>query len=194
MTPQIRPARVEDLAACVDLLDDLFRLETDFAPDAGRQIRGLSQLLESDAAQLMVADDDGEVVGMLSVQRLISTAQGSAVGIVEDVVVRDRRRGQGIGRALMDAAEAWARDEGLTRLQLLAERGNHPANALYQRLGWTSTPFSSTPQSVDKSHPAILAMYGGLRGTGRIERLITQHTSLVSAASVKSTSRILQLG
>ncbi len=139
MTLQIRQARVADLATCVDLLDDLFRLETDFAPDAGRQIRGLSQLLESDAAQLIVADDDGEVVGMLSVQRLISTAQGSAVGIVEDAVVRDRRRGQGVGRALMNAAEAWARDEGLTRLQLLAERGNRPAQAFYQRLGWTST-------------------------------------------------------
>lgn len=139
MTVQIRPARADDLAQCVDLLDELFRLERDFAPDARRQMRGLSLLLENDSARVLVADDDGEVVGMLSVQRLVSTAEGGSVGLVEDVVVPAVRRGQGIGRALMDAAEEWARRENLSRLQLLAERGNQPAQAFYQRLGWAST-------------------------------------------------------
>ena len=139
MTVQIRPAWHADLDQCVSLLEQLFRIESDFTANALRQTRGLQSLLETDGARVLVADDDGQVVGMLSVQRLVSTAEGAAVGLVEDVVVSAARRGEGIGRALLQAAEDWARREGLARLQLLADRDNLGALGFYQRRGWRTT-------------------------------------------------------
>ena len=143
MSIYVRAARHDDLDACVALLEQLFRLERDFSAQPLLQRQGLQQLLESDANQVLVADNGGEVVGMLSVQRLISTAEGTAVGLVEDVVVDAKWRGQGVGRLLMDALDDWARGEGLARLQLLADQHNHHALAFYQRLGWGRTQLTA---------------------------------------------------
>jgi GNAT superfamily N-acetyltransferase len=76
---------------------------------------------------------------MISLQTLISTAQGGPAGLLEDVTVTQAWRGRGVGRALLATAEAWARDNGLSRLQLLADRANEPALAFYRRAGWQET-------------------------------------------------------
>jgi ribosomal protein S18 acetylase RimI-like enzyme len=55
------------------------------------------------------------------------------------VVVAEAWRGQGLGRALLAAAEAWAKAQGLHRLQLLADCENQPALAFYRGLGWRET-------------------------------------------------------
>ena len=136
----IREARSADIPAMVDLLAELFALESDFEIDPDRQRRGLEILLEEwDVAGVWVADADGRVVGMCTVQVLVSTAEGGPVGLVEDVVVTPAFRGQGVGRALLEALESWAAGNGLLRLQLLAERGNTGAQRFYGALGWQET-------------------------------------------------------
>jgi ribosomal protein S18 acetylase RimI-like enzyme len=50
------------------------------------------------------------------------------------VAATHRRRG--IGAALLDRAEAWARDAGVTKLELHVFPHNTPAIALYERLGY----------------------------------------------------------
>ena len=89
--------------------------------------------------QVFVAEKNGEVVGMCSIQTLISTAEGGLVGLVEDVVVREGNRGKGIGNALMGAVDDWARRHALKRLQLLADRDNAPALKFYELRGWKMT-------------------------------------------------------
>jgi len=136
----IREARDSDLEDLVGLLQELFSIEADFTPDPERQRRGLALLIDgSPDRRAFVADVAGRVVGMATVQVLISTAEGGPVGLVEDVVVAPAYRGRGLGRRLLAALEAWARDRGLTRLQLLADRGNAPALSFYERAGWAPT-------------------------------------------------------
>lgn len=135
----MRPAQQVDLSACCDLLRQLFSIEADFAFDADKAARGLALLLNAPEHLLLVAERAQQVCGMVSVQRLISTAEGGPVGLVEDMVVANEHRGRGIGRRLLTAAEAWARDQGLTRLQLLADRDNASALAFYHRQGWQTT-------------------------------------------------------
>jgi ribosomal protein S18 acetylase RimI-like enzyme len=48
------------------------------------------------------------------------------------------RRG-GLGRAMMDAAEAWAAQRGVWKLQLLVRDDNHKARGFYERLGYRDT-------------------------------------------------------
>ncbi len=137
----IRPATISDLDALVRLLGELFSIEADFEVDAARQRRGLSMLLDSCGKHrcMLVAETQGRVVGMASAQTLISTSEGGLAAVVEDVVVADGRRGEGIGGMLVRAVEHWAADCGVLRLQLLADRTNTPALQFYESQDWKST-------------------------------------------------------
>jgi GNAT superfamily N-acetyltransferase len=136
---QIRHAAVADLDAMVRLLGVLFSLERDFRPDATRQRRGLAMLLGDPRAAVLVAARGGDVVGMGTVQLVVSTAEGDLAALVEDVVVEERERGRGVGRRLLAALGEWARARSAERLQLLTDRENAPALRFYERTGWQPT-------------------------------------------------------
>ena len=137
--PVIRTARLEDLEHLVDLLRLLFAIEEDFTFDAGKQRLGLGRLLSHSGGCILVAEGAGRVIGMATGQLVISTAEGGPAVLIEDVVVDPGHRGQGVGRALMAALAAWAREQGATRMQLLADKHNAPALAFYDRIGWRTT-------------------------------------------------------
>jgi GNAT superfamily N-acetyltransferase len=136
----IRPATVDDMEAMVGLLRLLFAIEADFDFDAGKQARGLDMLLSRGRdAHILVAQHRGQVIGMCTLQCLVSTAEGGEVGLIEDMVVAEAWRGRGIGRGLLDAMQEWAGARGLGRLQLLADRDNRSAFGFYAALGWSET-------------------------------------------------------
>lgn len=137
----IRPARPEDIPLMSDLLADLFSVETDFEVNVVKQMKGLSMLVSDPwgRAFAAVAVADNSIVGMATVQTLVSTAEGGWVGLVEDVIVDRRFRCRNVGTLLIEGIIAWSREQGLTRLQLLADRENHLALNFYASRGWTST-------------------------------------------------------
>ena len=137
----IRNARFEDLDALTALLRELFSIEADFAIDEQRQRRGLTLMLDGCSKHrcIKVAEIKGKVIGMCTAQKLISTAEGGIVTLVEDVVVNVKFRGQEIGRKLMASIEDWAISHGATRMQLLADRTNFSALDFYDKIGWYPT-------------------------------------------------------
>jgi GNAT superfamily N-acetyltransferase len=88
---------------------------------------------------VFVAEKDGEIIGMCSVQVLISTAEGGPVGLVEDVIVRREYRGRGIGSRFLSEITAWCNARNISRLQLLADVDNARAKKFYAGSGWTCT-------------------------------------------------------
>ena len=136
---EIRTATQDDIPAMAELLHQLFSIEADFTPDYPAQVKGLELLMERPTAWIFVAEVDKEVVGMCTVQIIVSTAMGQAVGAIEDVVVDVGHRDRGIGAALMHAVEQWAIGKGLGRLQLQADQDNGPALGFYRRQGWRRT-------------------------------------------------------
>jgi GNAT superfamily N-acetyltransferase len=136
---KIRPALHSDIEVLLHLLEALFSIEQDFTPDREKQQRGLEMMLQAPQAYVVVAEHGGEIAGMATLQLLISTAEGAPSGLIEDVVVRDSHRGQGVGEALMKHLSTWAEKMGATRLQLLADRDNQPALAFYRKQGWLTT-------------------------------------------------------
>jgi len=136
----IRQAIPEDIDALLALLKELFEIESDFSFNADRQRKGLALMLAGRESRcVLVAEKEGSVIGMVSVQTLISTAEGHPVGLVEDLVVHNGHRGEGIGQKLLAGAESWAVQQGLARLQLLADRDNQPALRFYEKNGWSKT-------------------------------------------------------
>jgi GNAT superfamily N-acetyltransferase len=125
-----------------DLLAELFSIESDFVPDREKQVNGLNALIAAPGkALLLVAVHEERVVGMSTVQTLISTAEGGRVGLIEDVIVERGYRSMGVGTRLLEQIASWGREQGLKRLQLLADSNNRPALEFYSStsLRWTST-------------------------------------------------------
>jgi len=57
-------------------------------------------------------------------------------GWVYYVAVDPDRRGQGLGRTIMNAAEDWLRQAGIAKLQLLVRQDNAKASAFYETIGY----------------------------------------------------------
>ena len=144
MDIRVRRATNSDIEPMAALLADLFTTEADFTPDADKQLKGLTMMLtHPEERAVMVAEapaqGGGEVVGMVTGQILISTAQGGLVTLVEDLVIAPRYRGTGVGSRLLREIETWARELGSIRLQLLADKDNGPAKRFYENAGWRLT-------------------------------------------------------
>ena len=94
----------------------------------------LGAVAASDATRLLVAHADGEIVGSLTLG-LVRIPTGMRA-IIEDVVVDERSRGQGVGRALNEAALEVARAAGAVTVDLTSRPSREAANRLYLRLGF----------------------------------------------------------
>jgi ribosomal protein S18 acetylase RimI-like enzyme len=57
-------------------------------------------------------------------------------GWVYYVAADPDRRGQGLGRAIMNAAEDWLRQAGIAKLQLMVRQDNAKASAFYETIGY----------------------------------------------------------
>ena len=129
----VRAARVADVPAMAGLLAELFAVETEFAIDRAKQERALRMIIERPSAVAWVAEAQAQVVGMVTAQTVVSTAEGGESAWVEDVIVRQDWRRRGVGRKLIEQVEAWCRGRGITRMQLLADSTNEEAMAFYAR-------------------------------------------------------------
>lgn len=130
-----------DIADLVSLLSVLFSIEKDFNPDLTKQQKGLELLIKNNAATtIQVARNSaGKVIGMVTAQLVISTAQGAASAWIEDMVVDSSHRGLGVGKRLLEQTLAWAKSKGATRAQLLVDIANTDALGYYEHLKWEST-------------------------------------------------------
>lgn len=143
-----RKARHGDLDELTALLHLLFSLEADFDWDEYKQHQGLTLMLNNSRGCVLVAENKGRIVGMCTGQVVISTAEGGPAVLVEDVVVAQEARGQGVGRALLEAMASWARERGATRMQLLADANNTSALQFYHQAGWRMTALICLRQAV----------------------------------------------
>ena len=85
-------------------------------------------------AAVFVAEDEGEIVGRLSIARDQHPASRHVADVGLIVAATHRRRG--IGTALLNAAVEWARDSDVLKLELHVFPWNEGAIILYERFGF----------------------------------------------------------
>lgn len=87
----------------------------------------------------MVAKANGKIIGMVSLLYTVSTALGSRVAILEDMVVSAEHRGAGIGSTLLTHAIELAREKGCKRISLMTDQDNETAQHFYQKQGFAKS-------------------------------------------------------
>lgn len=143
---EVRHAKAIDADAVAGLAAELAQSFA-FSPERFRV--NYQALLAADGACLLLAADEQESLGYLLGFRHLTFYANGPVAWVEEIVVRGRDRGQGIGRALMTAFEQWAA-AGDCALVALATRRAAP---FYRALGYeeSATYFRKAPD-----HPQSL--------------------------------------
>jgi ribosomal protein S18 acetylase RimI-like enzyme len=125
----------ESAEAHVALAPRLYRV-----PDMADAVLRAERMVARADSTTLVASSDGLVVGFVHVTPLPAPDPGSVVrGLVAadiGIAVSATHRGQGIGRALMEAAEDRAARGGVERLTLDALAANESAIARYRSLGY----------------------------------------------------------
>ncbi len=84
----------------------------------------------------LVAELDGEVVGVVDMEYHQRLGDHRPQARVNDVVVTERARGAGVGTALLHRAEALARKRGCFRMALVTATWRDASIAFYRREGW----------------------------------------------------------
>lgn len=123
------------MSATPELLDGLNDLLPQLSSTAPLlTMHDVEEIVDSDAATLFVASDDGVAVGMLTL--VIFSIPTGLRAYIEDVVVDEGTRGTGVGEALTNAAVNEARARGVRSIDLTSRPSREAANALYQKLGF----------------------------------------------------------
>ena len=125
MTTLLRAARAAEIPAVLRLWD-----EADVEPTRTDDAESLGLLLDHDPGALIVADDEGALVGSV-----IATFDGWRGSIYRLAVASDRRRG-GLGRQLLEAAERRLAALGATRLQAIVVETDDRATGFWRASSW----------------------------------------------------------
>ena len=94
----------------------------------------LVEMINSDNTAIFVAEEDGEIVGMMTF--VTYRIPSGLKAWIEDVVVDNSKQGKGIGRALIEKAMEYANQLNIIKIDLTTAHFRVAANALYQKIGF----------------------------------------------------------
>lgn len=126
----IREARSdEDFVLTIPLLEDLSAGDPDLTPDIMK--KSFCQALEHGYRHFFALSEGGDVIGVVGLYPTYNPtffAPGFELG---NLVVRADLRGRGVGTALINHCEAFARENGAGFVRIFVHPGNDDAVRLY---------------------------------------------------------------
>jgi GNAT superfamily N-acetyltransferase len=133
---EIQTAQPADLAPIFQLLRT--QLEEHDVVLTEQALQHATQGLIEDHAlgRILTARLGGELVGVAVISFLWTLEHGGPAAWLDEVYVEPSRRGDGIGRKLVEAAMQVARDSGCIALDLEVDAGHEAAERLYERMGF----------------------------------------------------------
>jgi N-acetylglutamate synthase-like GNAT family acetyltransferase len=131
---KIRDARREDGPALARLVGQL-----GYPTSVEALGRRVSRLAASAADRLVVAELDGQIVGLASIHVSLALEYNDPAAKLSAIVVDERYRRRGIGEALVTAMEEEASKRGCFLIFLTTAERRGDAHAFYRRLGFEET-------------------------------------------------------
>ncbi|WP_157640969.1 GNAT family N-acetyltransferase [Longispora albida] len=138
----VRLAGEADVPAVVGAYDWLFA-PPGSKPDSWDETEAAARLRAVMAGEgrstVFVAEDEGRVIGFCTVYLDIVSVRFGQRSWIEDLAVDPGARSKGTGTALMDAADAWARERGAEHIKLESGDARLRAHKFYEARGEVST-------------------------------------------------------
>jgi len=94
----------------------------------------LANIIESDSSHVLVARENEEIFGMLTL--VVFRIPTGVRAWIEDVVVSENARGKGVGRLLIEEAIRLAKEYNAKTIDLTSRPTREAANRLYQKIGF----------------------------------------------------------
>jgi GNAT superfamily N-acetyltransferase len=135
MAVEIRHAKVDEAPLIVPAYEWLFAAPG-YKPEdwnLPRAERALKEAIESDSAAVLIAEEGGGLIGLCTAYLELNSVRYGQRCWVEDLAVHPEHRSQGAGGALLDAAEAWARQHGASHFELDTGLARTDAQRFYER-------------------------------------------------------------
>ena len=130
----VREAAVDDADSMARLCVQLgYPTESNVVPER------LGRLALDPNARAFVAAQGDRVVGLLTVHLRHTINHEAPIGQITLLVVDEAIRSRGAGRALVEAAEAWAQSRGTRRITVTTALNRGGAHAFYERVGYSHT-------------------------------------------------------
>lgn len=180
MVADIRPARASDVDALLAIENAVFQTDR-----LSRQ--SLRRLIGRPSAAVLVAEIDGEAAGYC----IVLFRAGKPTARLYSIATVSGMRGQGIGRALIGAAEHAVIGHGQVSLRLEVREDNARAIAFYKRAGYR--PIGRKPDYYEDGM-AALRLEKRLVGVerGQIGRLAEKATFAVNESFSRLTGLIVR--
>ncbi|MGD9623762.1 MAG: GNAT family N-acetyltransferase [Arcobacter sp.] len=132
-----RVANSLDISNLSKLLNELFSLEKEFIPNETLQKKALETIINDEKiGNILVCTYENRVVAMVNLLYSFSTALGSRVVILEDMIVSNEYRDKNIGSKLLEFAKEFAKSKGIERITLLTDDDNFKAHKFYEKNGF----------------------------------------------------------
>ena len=130
----IREARREDMSHVLELIKELAAHENHL-DDVEVTIEDLEEEgFDHGNFKCFVADVSGKIEGMALVYFRFSTWKGRTVHL-EDLIVREKMRGTGLGGALYQQVVKYGHEHGVKRIEWVVSEGNRNAIEFYENTG-----------------------------------------------------------
>jgi ribosomal protein S18 acetylase RimI-like enzyme len=136
MTITIRKAGPGDETAIVRLTHEMAAEEGDVSPIDEHYAR---RFLASPVAGVLLAEDGGDAVGLLGYALVPGLYHAADSGLIELLIVTAARRGEGIGRRLVDTALRVFREAGCAEASVSTGEENEAAQGVYRGAGLTES-------------------------------------------------------
>ena len=92
---------------------------------------------------LVAEDEQGELLGFATVSHSTHFT-GQRQAYIGELATSEKAEGRGVGSALVEACEQWAREQGYTMITLTTGAGNTRALMFYDHLGFRSEDITLT--------------------------------------------------
>lgn len=133
----IRPATENDYKPWLEMRKSLWVYHTKMALNG--EMKAIYKKTQSGERAVFLAEDGGEICGFIEVSEHEKApgCRGPRIGFVEGWFVRESQRDKGVGRMLVEAAEAWARERGCTEMASDTDLRLYPTSpACHAALGY----------------------------------------------------------
>ena len=129
----LRKAVPSDRAKIEELFIEMLRTIYQKTDVSGYEAGYLDKFFIGAGDWICVAEADGQTIAFLSIEE---HHEPSDYIYLDDLSVGGDYRGHGIGTALIETAEQYARDRGMPQIIFHVEKSNTGAYKLYRRLGF----------------------------------------------------------